>query len=527
MDRTAVIISARLPSTRVPKKMIKPFAGTTLIDIVLDKLKQSTIIPTENIYASFYGQDLKEIAERHGINVFHRSRESAEDADEPKVIYEWWDKLPARFQQFILINPCLPLLSINTIEKFTQAFLSSESSSMFSTIEKKNYIFMEGVMINHYKHLPPPNNKIMNTLSVHPWQEAAHCLYAGQLEDIQYPEYLGSFEKTGSPQLFNIPEEEYHAIDYPWQFEQIEALYKNQRKSVCSFDIVPGRAVGGDAPTFIIAEAGCNNQGSISHAKKLCQAAKDSSADAIKFQKRTLEKGMTNNMRNETYNSKHSFGKTYGEHRNMLELSPDDWQHLSAYCEGIGLILFASVRDEDACDFMDDLQTPFFKIASADIQSLTLISHVNKKRKPLILSTGMADMTEVSLAVNICTEPLVIMQCATTYPCKDEDIDLSLINTYIDTFGHRAVIGYSGHDEGIELTLAAVGAGAKVIEKHFTLDKEVKGAYQSVSITPDELKHLVRVIRRIDAAKGNGVKLIRDSERSSIPKAQKVNRLHS
>lgn len=225
IECVAVIVSARLASTRIPLKMIRPFAGNTLFDIILDKLIHSSLIPRENIYASVYEPELKVIARRYGVNIFPRSAESANSATDPSVIYEWWNRLPARFTHFILINPCLPLLSLDTIEAFTQRFLQSPNP-LFGVVEKRNFIFMDGVMINHFKHFPPPDNKIMNTLVIPPWHEAAHCLYGGRLKDIPTPSYLGSFDQKDSPELFTIPEREYFDIDHEWQFRYAEILYR-------------------------------------------------------------------------------------------------------------------------------------------------------------------------------------------------------------------------------------------------------------------------------------------------------------
>lgn len=225
IDCVAVIVSARLASTRIPQKMIRPFAETTLFDIILQKLVQSKLIPRENIYASVYEPELKEIARKYAINIFSRSAESANNATEPSVIYEWWNLLPPQFTHFVLINPCLPLLSLDTIETFVRHFLQTPNP-LFGVVEKRNFIFMDGVMINHFKHFPPPDNRIMNTLVIPPWYEAGHCLYGGRLIDIPTPNYLGSFDQKNSPELFTIPEREYFDIDHEWQFEYAEILYR-------------------------------------------------------------------------------------------------------------------------------------------------------------------------------------------------------------------------------------------------------------------------------------------------------------
>lgn len=518
----AIIISARMASTRVPKKMTKPFANTTLFDIVLKKLTQSHLISTENIYISVYEDELKAITNKYNLNIFSRSEQSANNADDPTIIYEWWDKLPSRFEYFVLINPCLPLLSIQTIENFINNFITSDSDSMFSTISKKNFIFMDGVMINHFKHFPPPHNKIMNTQVIPPWQEAAHCLYAGRLENIQRSSYLGSFDRKGSPELFDVPIEEFYDIDYPWEFEHIEALYKALNPpSRAELEIVPGRWVGPKHPVFIVAEIGCNHQGNLEYAEKMIIMAKKAGADAVKFQKRTISDFMTTKELDKKYTSKHSFGDTYRSHRENLEFSLENWKKLQDVCDKIDIIMFASVWDEQACDDLNSLNIPLFKIASADLRSDQLIKHVLNQGKPVLISTGMSDMSDVEHMLTLINQPIVLMQCTSIYPCDDSDINLAIIPEYISRFGDRVIVGYSGHEQNIEITFAAVAMGACVVERHFTFEKQARGSDHEASLEFGEFCQLVKGIRRIEAAYGSSIKQLLPGELKSRQKLAK------
>ena len=219
----AIVIQARLSSTRIPRKMIRPFAGTTLFDIALEKVCKSAVVPIKNVHVCVYEQELIDIAKKYPVSIIERSRQSSEEADDPKIIMEWYKKLP-EFKYFVQVNACLPLLSISTIDDFILAFMKSGHRNMFSTVSKKNFIFMNGVMINHFRDFNPPC-KIMNTSLVPEWKEAAHCLYAGPLDRIQDEDYMGTFTEN-DPVLFDIPEREFFDIDYPWEFSLYELIYK-------------------------------------------------------------------------------------------------------------------------------------------------------------------------------------------------------------------------------------------------------------------------------------------------------------
>jgi hypothetical protein len=215
-----ILIQARLGSERVPSKMIRPFADTTLVDILFDKLKMSKIIPTQNIYFSVYENELKDIANKHGINIFHRSYESAKSEGVPITeIYEWHNKLP--FKYVVLISACNPLLSIETIDSFIKSFLNSDKESNFAVFEKRTYYWnKEGNAITNWE-----DSTIMNTKLVEPIYEAAHCLYASRL-DIIGNGYWMDTKSPAEPNLFVMRELEAFDIDYEWQFRLGEQLYK-------------------------------------------------------------------------------------------------------------------------------------------------------------------------------------------------------------------------------------------------------------------------------------------------------------
>lgn len=274
------------------------------------------------------------------------------------------------------------------------------------------------------------------------------------------------------------------------------------------------KLVGGDAPTYVIAEIGINHQGDVDIARELIDSAAECGADAVKFQKRTINRILTHEGLEMPYENRNSFGKTYGEHKAALELSEKDYVVLQEYAHGRKVEFIASGWDEESVDFLDELGVPFFKMASADLTNLPLLKHTARKMKPMILSTGMADMDMVKTAVKTVSaihDQIAVLQCTSTYPSSFDEIHLSVLRTYLETFP-QAVIGYSGHELGIAITEAAVALGAKIVERHFTLDRTMKGGDHAASLEPPGFSKMVRDIRHIEQAIGSAEKRVQESE---------------
>ena len=214
------------------------------------------------------------------------------------------------------------------------------------------------------------------------------------------------------------------------------------------------------------------------------------------------------------YDNHNSFGKTYGEHKKALELSDFDYQKLNAFCRELDIIFCASGWDEESIDFLDGLGMPFFKMASADLTNFPLLEHSSKKGKPILLSTGMANLDMVRNAYTLVkktNEQIAVMQCTSTYPSAFSELHLNVIQTYQNEF-LEAVIGYSGHEQGIAIPPAAVALGARIIERHFTLDRTMKGGDHAASLEPQGFTKMVRDIRVVEEAMGSFQKEIQDSE---------------
>ena len=278
--------------------------------------------------------------------------------------------------------------------------------------------------------------------------------------------------------------------------------------------------------TFIIAEAGVNHNGSLELAFNLIDAAKDAGADAVKFQSfkadtlvsKSAEKAKYQKVTTDTSESQYEMIK-------KLELSLEDHNKLIAYCLKKEIQFLSSPFDLDSIDLLYDLGLEIFKIPSGEIINLPYLRKIGKLNKNIILSTGMSDLGEIEDAIDVLVEngtdreKITILQCNTEYPTPYEDVNLKAMLTIKNAFDVK--VGYSDHTKGIEVPIAAVALGASVIEKHFTLDRNMEGPDHKASLEPNELKEMVKSIRNIEKALGDGIKSPSPSELKNKPIARK------
>jgi N-acetylneuraminate synthase len=283
---------------------------------------------------------------------------------------------------------------------------------------------------------------------------------------------------------------------------------------------IGGRPVGDGYPVYIIAEIGINHNGDLNIAKKLIDAAVLAGCDAVKFQKRTIEVVYTPEELAKP--RENPFGPTNGDLKRGLEFGYDQYATLDRYCREKGIAWFASCWDEGSVDFIEKFNPPCFKIASPSITDDALLKYHRKWRKPIILSTGMANMPIIEHAIGVLgKDDLIVLHCTSTYPCKVEELNLRGITTLKEKFP-QIPIGYSGHEVGLSTTLAAATLGACVIERHITLDRSMWGSDQAASIEPQGFMRLVRDIRTVERAMGDGNIKIYDSEKPIISKLRRV-----
>ncbi len=283
------------------------------------------------------------------------------------------------------------------------------------------------------------------------------------------------------------------------------------------------KVVGDESDCYIIAEVGHNHQGDLAKAKEMFKVAKECGVDAVKLQKRDNKSLYTKALYNMPYDNENSFGATYGDHREALEFGKKEYVELMKYAKKLGLAMFATAWDFKSADFMAELDVPAFKIASGDLRSIPLLKYVARKGKPMIVSTGGASMEDVKRAYHAImpiNPQLCLLQCTACYPAEFTDLNLKVITTFRQQFPD-VVIGLSDHENGIAMAVAAYVLGARVIEKHFTLNHTWKGTDHVYSLEPIGLRKLVRDLRRTPLAMGDGVKRAFESEKKPLMKMSK------
>lgn len=274
---------------------------------------------------------------------------------------------------------------------------------------------------------------------------------------------------------------------------------------------------------YVIAEIGHNHQGNMETAKELFRAAKECGVNAVKLQKRDNRALYTREMFNKPYENENSFGATYGEHREFLEFGKDEYLELQRYAAELGMAFFATAFDFGSADFLEDLNTPAFKIASGDLRNIPLLKYVAAFQKPMILSTGGGTIEDVQRAYDAVmpiNKQLAILQCTAGYPCAFEEMNLRVISTFRERFPD-IVVGLSSHDSGIAMVVAAYMLGARIVEKHFTLNRAMKGTDHAFSLERGGMRRVVRDLKRARMAMGDGVKATYPSEVAPLLKMGK------
>ena len=266
---------------------------------------------------------------------------------------------------------------------------------------------------------------------------------------------------------------------------------------------------------YIIAEAGVNHNGRLDLALQLCDAAKEAGVDAIKFQTWKTELIISKNTEMADYQKK-NLGNDDSQYDMLkkLELSYDNFRLIKDYCDNIGLQFLSTADETESLDFLCELGMPFIKLGSGEITNIPYLRYCAKKNMPLIISTGMCNLSDVATAFDVLTEAgakdITILHCTTNYPCPMDEVNLRAMQTMKDAF--KCKVGYSDHTMGTEIPIAAVATGAEIIEKHFTLDRNMEGPDHKASLEPQELKYMVDCIRNIEVALGDGIKKPNASE---------------
>lgn len=289
--------------------------------------------------------------------------------------------------------------------------------------------------------------------------------------------------------------------------------------------LIDDKEISSKSPIFLIAEAGVNHNGDINLAKKLIDIASNAKVDAIKFQTYNTDSLILKTTSKVDYQKvKTEKNESFYDMLKRYELSKENFMEIKAYCAQKGLIFLSTPFDDKSVELLEFLHVPAYKIGSGDMNNFPLLKLICSKQKPILISTGMASLEEVKESVNFIidnrVEEILIFQCTTNYPAQYEEINLNVIETFKIEFP-KFLIGFSDHSIGIEASIGAAAKGVKVIEKHFTLDKNMEGPDHSASLDPDELKEWVNGIRNLEKALGNFRKFPSKIELEIAKKARK------
>jgi len=282
---------------------------------------------------------------------------------------------------------------------------------------------------------------------------------------------------------------------------------------------IAGRSVGAGSPCYVVAEIGINHNGDLDIARKLIDVAVSAGCSAVKFQKRTIE--VVYSAAELARLRESPFGTTNGELKRALEFGAEQYAQIDAHCRKSGITWFASPWDEASVDFLEKFNVPCHKVASASLTDDNLLRYIRATKKPVILSTGMSTLAQVDHAVEVLgRQNLIILHATSTYPAQYDELNLKVIPMLAARF--KVPVGYSGHETGLASSAAAVALGAAMVERHLTLDRAMWGSDQAASLEPNGMHRLVRDIRLIETAFGDGQKRLLDRE---VPIMEKLRRV--
>jgi len=277
--------------------------------------------------------------------------------------------------------------------------------------------------------------------------------------------------------------------------------------------------IGNDQTPFIIAEIGNNHNGNLELALELIKKAKECGVDAVKFQVKDIESSFPKELLDRPYENENSFGRTYREHKEALEFSKVELTKIYDYAKELEIICFSTPFDIKSVKLLEDLNNPIYKISSFHVTDLGLIEEICKTRKPIIMSSGMSTIDELDQAVNLIkkyTEDFVLLHCVSSYPTDDADLNFNVIPTLKNRY--NCIVGYSGHERGTVLCTSTILLGSRVIERHFTLDRYMKGPDHASSLKSEGMSLVVKRAKRTFSALGTSDKRVLENELSGRKK---------
>lgn len=514
--------TSREGSTRLAKKMVRPFADTSLHEIQLEKfeeLMEEDIFSGVGMAINKNDKTLWEMTKKSKVPIIERSDESVTGLRRRSEELHFLQEIDADY--IMWVNGCLPFLKTKTIKAAAEYFIKNHPrlKSMTSVKEKYNW-YWDSATKRAINNLNPKN---VSTQKSPPLLETVHAFHIFSRKHLLENDSYWNLE-TDDPYLYTMDDEvECLDIDNKIDFEVCTTVWNLKKKSK-KFEI-GGKIISDKSDPFFIAEIGINHNGSLETAKKLIDMAKDAGADAVKFQKRTPEVCVPEKQKNVMKQT--PWGEmTYLEYKKRIEFGEKEYKEIDEYCKEKGILWFASPWDIESVNFLEKFNIPLYKIASAKLTDKDLLMKIKKTGKPVLLSTGGSTIDQIRAAVSYLEDSnyLVILHCNSCYPSPDDELNLKVINQLKREFPDH-LIGYSGHESGIITSCIAYSLGANVIERHITLDKEMWGSDQAASIDEVELKELIKCIKKVDLWLGDGVKKVYDIEKEKISQLRDVDNI--
>jgi len=520
--KVGALITARGGSKRIPKKNVKALGGKPLIAHTIEQARSSRYIDT--VYVSTEDSEISKVSEAFGAIVIKRPKELATDkAKSVDVVRHAYSVIQPKPDLLVLLQPTSPMREASTIdaaiERFAERYNDFDSLVAVKKLSSSKGEILENCFVPDAKEGVPVQG-------IH--EEFCPCgllyIFKGRLMEDRSIENKSIYGDRVMPFIIKS-EIESLDIDTPEEFQIAEGLMLLKEKVVGNKKqvIISGRKIAYGAPVFIIAEAGVNHNGDPILAKRLVDVAKEAGADAIKFQTFKAESLVTGKAEKAAYQKANTGGgESQSKMLKRLELSKEAFLELKAYCDKKGILFLSSPHTEDSLDFLDRL-VPAYKMGSGDLTNTPFLEKVSKKGKPIILGTGMATLDEVRDALAAIkragNDQVITLHCTTSYPCPLSDVNMRAMITMMRELDCH--IGYSDHTLGDIVPIMACALGARVIEKHITLDNSMPGPDHKASMAPAEFKSMVKRIRECERALGKEIKAPVTSEKETMKVVRK------
>ncbi len=505
------IIPARGGSKRIPKKNIKDLVGSPLISYAIKQSKNSKFITRTVV--STDDEDIKLVSLRENAEVIDRPKELAQD-DTPTVpvlnhVLRTLENEGYSPDIVVVLQPTSPLRDVEDIDKvILKVIHGADSAETFSPVTT-HPAYMAKLNNNKVEFINP-QDFLKRSQDLPEYYIENGAVYAVKTKLLTENQTLYG----NNHEAVIMPLERSIDIDEPHDFKIAEALLsKESKEKEFSFS---GRTLSKNSPCFIVAEIGVNHNQDLELAKKMVLSAKQSGADAVKFQTWKTENIILNNVEMAEYQKENlQSQESQFDMLKKLEL-PYPWHfELKKYAEDLGLIFFSTMEDKESVDFLiKEVKIPLMKVGSGDITNYPLLKYTAKFNLPMVISSGTTTIEEVKKAVDILrnqgNDQIIVCQCTSNYPCADEEVNVRAMLNLKENL--NTLVGFSDHSLGSEAPVAARALGAVYIEKHFTIDKNLPGPDHKASLTPDEFKAMVDAVRRTEKLLGDGKKKPMPSE---------------